>query len=340
MTPAAFLRWWGGELAALLPRGGGHGKAVRLRLDGDGLQVETDGRPGGRVKLGKAGQPLAGAPLKAAAEAAAEGRPVALEIAPGQALARHIRVARAAESELAGVLSFEIERHTPFRAAEVVFAWRPDPAQDDPEHLGVELVAVPRRILDPLCAGLADHGLTPGEILARPAADRAPVALPSAGEPPPAGARVLLPALVTAALLAVAVLSPLWRVEAAADARAAAVAQSRIAHAAGTDERRAAARNARAVRLLADARAARPTVLATLDAVSALLPDGTWLMRFAMTGAEAVLEGRTQSAVDLVGRLEAAPMVDAVAYAAPVTRDPAGGGERFGFNLTLAGGGR
>ncbi len=337
MSPAGFLAWWGGELAALLPGGPADSRrAVRLRLDGESLHIETDGQPAGKARIGKAGKPLAGAPLKAAAAAAAEGRPVILEIAPGQALGRQIRVARAAEQELEGVLSFEIERHTPFRADEVAYAWRPDPSQDDPQHVGVDLVAVPRRILDPLCAGLDAHGLTPAEVLARPDAAHAPLSLPDEGtDGPPASP--LLPVAVTALLVGAVLLSPLWRVEYAADARRAEAAAAQRAFAAEAGGRDAAARSARAVAQLAAARAERPTVLATLDALSGLLPDGTWLMRFAMTGPEAALEGRTQSAVDLVGRLEAAPRVAAVAYAAPVTRDPVGGGERFGFTVTLSG---
>ena len=160
------------------------------------------------------------------------------------------------------------------------------------------------------------------------------MALPVTNDPGRSGGP-LRPALITVALVAALLLSPLWRVEYAAATRRADVDAARAALQADTAGRATDAIHARALAQLAVARAERPTVLATLDALSELLPDGTWLMRFAMTGPEAALEGRTRSAVDLVERLDAAPTVTAVAYAAPVTRDPTGGGERFGFTVTL-----
>ena len=77
-----------------------------------------------------------------------------------------------------------------------------------------------------------------------------------------------------------------------------------------------------------------PEAIDTLNRLSVLLPDGSWLTALAINGDEVMIEGISDDNVRLVQLLEASPGFTALTYAAPVVRSRNDDNERFVFNLT------
>ncbi len=86
---------------------------------------------------------------------------------------------------------------------------------------------------------------------------------------------------------------------------------------------------------LAQTKAASPSVIRIFEALSALLPDGTWLRYVSLVRNEVLIEGLTDSSARLVARLENSPLFGSVKYVAPVTRERGGRFERFSFSIML-----
>src|SRR5450759_6024403 len=130
-----FLRWWTGELGALLPANwrelsllGGGGPLVSLREDELIVHEMRLGRLAelDRVRLSgldPAGQRLALANLLGRGSRGS-AQSVRLCLDGTQCLSKHIRLPLATEENLREVLGFEMDRHTPFKAEQVYFDYR------------------------------------------------------------------------------------------------------------------------------------------------------------------------------------------------------------------------
>jgi general secretion pathway protein L len=345
----AFLDWWLGELTGMLP--GRLRRAARLERDilrlelaGDSLEIE--------IQSGRRIQPVATVNLQAAEPGEADA---GLEAALGQIDLERVRVVlvlddakalrctltlpRAAVPELAELLEFEIERHTPFRADQVYFYYALGQAADA-DMIAVTLVVMPRRIVDPLMRWLAEHGLAPDSVTLSqeglfPGAAARRLSAAAAPEPK-AGRRLKLMAGLAAGLAVAAALSPVLRLSFTADRLAAAVEQASRDATATRALQVEADRLSLGLETVARAKAVAPSPLRILNALSTLLPDDTWLAQLGVAGAEVTLEGRTASSATLVGLIEASEMFDELSYLSPVTRDSGGAFERFNFSVKLS----
>ena len=153
----AFLRWWGRELAGLVPdrllllRLGRRRLIVSWRDDGPRLTECRGSRVLRDRPFGHAGRPPG-----------RFNRPTVILRFPAEAgLHRRVTLPRAADAALDRVLRFEIDRLTPWPADSVAFgARRLGPAKDG-ATIGVELSAMPRAQVDAALAALAKAGWTP-----------------------------------------------------------------------------------------------------------------------------------------------------------------------------------
>lgn len=349
---AGFFDWWLGELAGMLP--GGLRRAARLerdvfRLELSGEVLEITVGSGRRLRS-IATVPLAAADPAYADHALAaaldridlERYRVVLVLDDAKALRRTLTLPRAAAAELADLLEFEIERHTPFRADQVYFYYAVAAAADD-DTVAVTLVVIPRRIVDPLMQRLAGHGLVPDAVtLSDPALSPGTAArrlsAPARNGGEARGRRRLKLMLgLAVALAAAAALSPVLRLSLTANRLAADVARAAEDADATRALQREADRLSQGVEAVARAKASAPSPLRILNTLSTLLPDDTWLAQLGVTGDEVTLEGRTASSATLVGLLESSEMFDQLTYLSPVTRDGGGAFERFNFSVKLSG---
>jgi len=336
----AFLDWWGSELRSLIPqplrRAVGTARAhLVIRLDGRTVEAFHD--------RGAGQQPIAATEVtpddwgdlgtnfaQALNASDARGVETTLMIGASQVVRRNLRLPPTPDRDLPGLLSFEIERHTPFNPDEAYFSYRRDATHGD--SMDVTISVAPRRIVDPLIAALSHIGCPPNHVLLGDGDSRGVVGL---GAPAPRGG-MRLAGVALALLLIAAVASPLLRLEAVADDLAEtleAARQTANIKAGDNDGKALAAR-----RFLQDERSRRPSTIAVLNDLSAILPDGTWLVRYGQAGRDIALEGQTTSSADLIPRLEASPRFDAVQFDAPVTRGDRQDQERFTFSLRIAAG--
>lgn len=349
---AAMLDWWSSELAAMLPASvrramGLEQDVLLLRLSDERLEVGL--RESGRdrhidsIAWRDRDQADATTALRGLLSGLhGEAVRVVLTLDPALALRRTFQVPRAAEAEITGVLAFEIERHTPFRESEIHFDHTIDRANSSDSTLAVDMVIVPRRLVDPLIRALSalDFGLDEMMVSAAPdQADGADARVPVEGTVARRrhGANGFRLWASLAMILAIAAATtPLIRITSLADDLAVAVQQAK-AEAETTRALQAEADSlTRGMNVIARAKADASSPLTVLHALTDLLPDGTWVEQLSVVGDEVILEGRTDSSARLVGLLEASPLFDSVKYLAPVTRDAGAGVERFNFSLRLA----
>src|SRR5215475_4515960 len=171
---AGFLRWWLRELRAAVPGAGEMADGHRARtLD---VLVEanqavlryakgTMRRELGRISV----DPDAAATARALAarirrKVRLRRTDVVLCLPHDQALRRRIDLPLAAAENLREVVSFEMERHTSFRAEEVYFDFRLAGIDQETKRLSVNLVAAPRAVVDPAVRLLKDWNLPPDRI--------------------------------------------------------------------------------------------------------------------------------------------------------------------------------
>lgn len=341
-----FWRWWGRALASWLPARVRallelDGRRLLLRQEAGTLDValERSGQARGLVRLpwqpGEAGED----PLHGLVPPAMAALPRWLVLPADAALRRPMVVPAAAAERLHDVLGFEIDRQTPFAAADVRHAARVTGRRADGQ-LEAELVVVPKVVFD---AAVSRLGGT--------AAGLAGVDLDdAAGEP--LGVNLLPPTnrhhradpwarwnLALAALALVAVASAMWMVldnrRDAADVFEAASRQ-RIAQAReASDQRRQVADHIEGTQHLAALRAARPTMVEVLDELSRRLPDHSFLERLSVEDGRLVLIGQSTEASALVRELGESPLWREPALAGALQPDPRSRRDRFTLTAEL-----
>src|SRR4051812_7508455 len=220
-----FFRWWFGQLAELLPerwRAGGRsgGDAVVIgpagpRCDSAEAVTVSLRRNGRETPLGRF--PLAASGLSDIPRQT--GKPTVLRIAETEVLGKTLSLPLAAERQLEQVLTFEMDRETPFKPDELFWTYRIDRRDRQLGQLFVRLLLLPRVRLERLLASLEHAGIVPrwAEIAAGPARG-CRLALSAGGTQSNRGARPWLfwPAAACCALLALAAVATPFARQAAA----------------------------------------------------------------------------------------------------------------------------
>lgn len=263
--------------------------------------------------------------------ATAKGRQVVLELSPGEALVTDLTLPAAAEENLRQVVGYEMDRHTPFTAAQVHFGYRRMGRRTVGGRLPIRLGVVPKARLDEQLEALAVFGLSPDRVQppGEPGIDLMPAARRGSERRLPS-----LRALLTGAIILVVVLAlayPAWNLR-----HSAKVLQEEATDLARTADTAQRLRDERdqlleTARVVVDRRVNRPAVAAVMEELAALLPDHTWLISFQLNGDSVVIRGETPSASDLIGLLQGSPRFQSVGFSAPVTRE----GNRERFQITM-----
>ncbi|MGF1502345.1 MAG: PilN domain-containing protein [Paracoccaceae bacterium] len=343
-----FLDWWGRELSALVPSGLRRALApgvIRLAAvpSSEGLVLERHDR---RVRrLG----PLARLGRKKRARLARDAARCRLlpllAVPQDRVVTREVSLPGAAAEDLAGVLGFEIDRLTPFRARELYYAFRMARTRPETGKIDVALVFAPRADLDPFLEEMRKAGLQAAAIdVLEPTGRLAGLDL----LPPAETARTPWTARLSAGLAAAALLlGGAWgwlewsAAEREAEALRDAVFQAR--RAAIALARPATPAVAEGAALTAwRRREATPLALETVAHITEILPDDTWLESLTLEDGRVDMSGQSANATDLIRRFEAHPAFTRPEFRAPITRtgDGAdGGAERFLLTVALTGGG-
>lgn len=342
---AAFLDWWLGELAGLVPR------FLRRPFSrrGETIILEPADQPGGEggrlfLQRGKAvealgafGDGLAQLPAKARRSR----RSVTLALPQGRAVRQTINLPLAAEENLREVIGFEMDRLTPFRREEVYYDQRVlgrDPAR---EQLEVELTLSPRATVDGFLEAAEELGLKPQRVDVATGEGGHPLGLDllqlTAGKRSSRFARaVTVVLLITACGLGAASIAiPLDRkARLEADLRRQVTEARANAAAARELESDMAARQAH-VLYVHDLKRGVPSASAVMDSVTRLLPDDTWLYQLRVNDDKVEISGYAPNSSSLIQLFEDAPAFAEARFRAPVTQDAKLGMDRFSLQLRI-----
>jgi general secretion pathway protein L len=351
------LQWWLGELAALVP------ERLRRRLTpvtdtlvillGDGeatlcLETRQEVKTLGPIDLRGEGEAhhRVSALLRQhgmARELAGRRAPTCVRLRADRALRTVVDLPLAAEGNLEEVVSFELDRHTPFRADQAAFSHRVLERDAEAQRLRVEIIVVPRPVIDQAVAvaarlqldadridvGEADGSLAgSGNLLP----SRSPVARQRSHE------RTLVYALgaAVAALVLIAIYLPIHTMQRTADSlqeQFEAAKKSAIAAAALQKEIDALRKDEL---FLVDRKRDRPTVSKLLLEATRILPDDTWLSEWQLAGTEMQLTGYAGSASAVVNLLEESKIFRNTTFQSPVVQDSKSGRERFHVATQIA----
>lgn len=337
-----FLDWWGGELVALLPARVRAWLAERrdevcVRLEPGALLLEprrrgVRGEPV-RVDLAQDSAEIARA-TRAVVVAGEELPDVVYCLAPGKLLRRTLVLPAAAEENLLQVLGFEMDRQTPFTAAQVYYDARVRSRDAAAKTVQVELALVPRAVIEPELAALANAGL------ALDAVDGTNVDGTRLGfNLLPADRRArradfwlrldLALGAVVVLLLGVVMAQSVANHEASVAAlRAAADAQS--AHAREVAASRTRLRDAtEGANFLVRKKRSRPPVIDLILDVTRVLPNDSWLQRLSVTGEQVQLQGQAKEAASLIPILQRSTLIEGPALQGAITPDARTNKEQF-----------
>jgi general secretion pathway protein L len=343
-----FLQWWLGELGALMP--------ARWKVLADAyagvpiVAFEGDEVARYEVRLSK----LAEAGRVAIATLAPEGQRMAVRklleqgeggrariAVPDELLMRRqVWLPAATAENLRGVLGFEMDRHTPFRADQVYFDFRITLHDNERSLIRVDFVAIPKSHLDSLVGkgetlglkivaahprGDLDNGVPERNLLAGQEQRRKEGGLWNRTNLILAGAAVLL--------LFAALLIPIWQMRSTAMALGPRLEKAR------TDAQGVEAIRAELDALVTDhnhiagRKHAIPGALQVLEEVSKALPDTTWVQVFELKtlpkAREVVITGETASSSKLLETLEQGGMLKNASFRGQLTKGQSATQERF-----------
>ncbi|HYC15535.1 MAG TPA: hypothetical protein VEC75_14890, partial [Stellaceae bacterium] len=300
--PAEAVAWWLRELMGMVPGG------LRRSLSGDseGLVLAVDAAGSAQAIYASGGRREVLGILDSSPEATAALRRIlqeprwrrriagtaAIELPAAVALRTRTSLPRAAAGNLREVLSFDLDRRTPFKSADVYFDCYIAARDARAGLLQVDLVVVAREWVEDALALARGLGLAVESVQLR--SEDGTESLPYDLLPPqerPARRRsgnLLLAALAVASLLlgAVAAGLPLYHAHERAAALAMEVAEAKRAAAATAAVQKEIEIARQEESMLAERRRREPTISETLFVLTHLLPDDAWLSDLRISGAE------------------------------------------------------
>lgn len=345
-----FFQWWGRELAFLVPK-----KLRQALREHQGLLVITPDEHGFSAlfyrdeedtqpiaKRFTAADPGAYTQFKQRYPALEKAESV-LRLNADQALHKVIYLPAAAQENLAQVLTFELDRYTPFKADQVYFSSVIlDKTEQGP--LRLLLILTPQARLDEQLMLLSSWGIHPQTVDYQPALSAFPQTL---------NAYNLLPARYRAqgdrlgqsmhwllsgigVLLALSALVwPVWQQSEAVDSLKTRIKilqkQTQVIEA---QQQEIDAIRAETQKLI-DIKQQSPALLAVLNELSKLLNDETWLTHLQFSETHVQIQGQSPAASALIGLLEASDFFSNVSFVSPLTQDKTSGRERFQISMDI-----
>ena len=271
--------------------------------------------------------------------------PVILRLSGQDAIQKILSLPVAAKENLNQVVAYELDRYTPFKAAQVYFAVKLLPAINEPGQLSVMIVLTTKELLDGLYEDVKALGISPLFVDYE--------GLPNNIENTDYNYNLLpeklrqktarLPQLIHYGLISLCCLlllsviaMPVWfeyqtverlRLKATSlekDAKKVKVMQSSID--AVIDE----------TNLLIKEKNATPGVLLMLTTLSTLIKDDTWLSYAQYSDGHLQIQGESTTASTLIALLEESELFVNARFASPVTQDSISKLERFQITVDVA----
>jgi general secretion pathway protein L len=358
-----FWRWWMAELEPLVPAASrsalrrwrmrpviefGEREAVFWRpeiVDGEielaaMAKAPLHGDPADIAAVGRAAMASIGA--DAQGNVAARPPRVVVALPPRQLMRKRMVLPAAVEENLEQALSYDLDRHTPFRPEQLYFdavVVDRDPAR---KTITVDWVAALKTVVDGARRQAEAWGASVQAVVPGPASTVPPqLNLIPSDERPRAGSwrrwQVWLPLVLIATVALAAVLVPLVQKREYAIALNKQAEEARVQALAADDVRTQLERAQGEYNFVLAKKYAYPGTVQLLDGVTRVLPDDTWVtqleMRTSLRGKETqrdlVLRGESANAGKLIGLLEDSKLVEQAALRSSTTKIQPGPGEIF-----------
>ena len=341
-----FFSWWGTQLLACLPepwrrRLSGSSEALLLEVGENEIVVLRE-RNAGTTDIGRIGLDLS-EEARTAEIHRLQGRTenpglrTILCIPESRALTRTLTLPAAAEENLKQVLSFEMDRQTPFKTDQVYFDSRLISRDGATRSLRVELVVLPRSVLDSQLAAVSGGAIEFDAVDVRNAEASGGVRRGVNLLPVERRARrrdMRLP--INLGLLALAVILLVFNMSKSLDNRAVAVETMR----AEVVKAEQAARQVLELKktledsvsganFLAEKKRKGPLVIALLNDLAGRLNDDTYLERLSIENNQIQIQGQSKEAASLIGALSGSPFLANPKLEGQIQPDPRTGKDRF-----------
>jgi general secretion pathway protein L len=358
-----FWRWWMAELAPVVPAASrsalkrwrmrpviefGEREAVFWRpeiVDGEielaaMAKAPLTGDPADIAAVGRAAM----ASITADAQGNVAARPprVIVALPPRQVMRKRLVLPAAVEENLVQTLSYDLDRHTPFRPDQLYFdavVVDRDPAL---KTIAVDWVAALKTAVDAARRQAEAWGASVQAVLPGPASTVPPrLNLIPNEERPRAGSwrrwQVWVPLVLVAAVALAAVLVPLVQKREYAIALNKQAEEARVQALAADAVRARLERAQGEYNFVLAKKYAYPGTVQLLDGVTRVLPDDTWVTQLEMrtslhgkdTQRDLVLRGESANAGKLIGLLEDSKLVEQAALRSSTTKIQPGPGEIF-----------
>jgi general secretion pathway protein L len=251
--------------------------------------------------------------------------PIMLRLADDDVLGKTIRLPAATERDLAQVLSFEMDRETPFSVEEVLWSYRLSERDKQRGQITVRLRLISRALLAPFLEFLASANILVTRVEIAGGVDDGlvlPIDTNGARSTRYSGTRFLRSASAALCLVlaVLAMAAPLVR-QARDNARLdREIAVNRDAAEEAEHLRHEIDRLKGAGDVVQKERAAASDPLATLAALTTVLPDDTYLTELQQQQNKVTFGGRSAAASRLIGAIASSNELHNPVFVAPVTR--------------------
>ncbi len=346
-----FLRWWLGELVGIVPERlrdlvGRSGQRLWISITGDTVVFEhvkgksvqwlgnLDLTQTSPAAQGEAAREIIGSAKLRSAE-------VVIRLPRDNSLRRMVDLPSPALENLREVLSFEMDRHTPFGSDEVYFDYHVRAHDTENKRIKVDLLVVTREIADRAIDLVTGWGLDPDKLSLAEGTESDTIfnLLPAVAGGRKQGRTMQLSgylALATCVLLALAIYLPLKHKQDVLEEIEARLQQARTdATEADKLTKQIEAMEERS-RFVMQQKRSRFTVTELLNEVTELLPDNTWVLQFGQRGDKMTMSGYSNKPSALIGLLEESELLSQVSFSSPVTADPKVGRERFNISASVS----
>ena len=264
---------------------------------------------------------------------------IVLKLTPEQALRHRIVLPLAVAENLREALTYELDRHTPFRAEDVYFDYQVRSTDRQAQRISVDIIVVPRAMVDRAVSLMKEWGMTPDriDVAGSGGDDRIDLHASAARGPHGRFTRYLSRSL---AALAIALAGTAVYLEFRKQQETLSVYQEAL------EQRQRESRNAEAAnsqladllnrsQYIVQRKQDRPLVAALFDEVTKRIPDDIWFTQFHLQADKMVVSGYAPSASALIALLEDSPMLSQVRFMSPVTLDPKRALERFNLSASI-----
>jgi len=343
-----FLRWWTEELRQAMPVAWQHKlqhamRRVTLVLHDDSLLVGVDeNRSVQTLEVFSNAQEVSLQKSRLEnllLEHELQEAPRFLLLDADTVLSRELKLPLAADSNLAQVLSFEMDRQTPFKASDIYFDWNVIERNSDSGQLRLELFVAPRSDIDEAVQAasgwgqhlsgvdIIDGGKARGVNLL-PAERRVKRSNPKVRLSLALGA---LSILLLALVMVQSVYLRAHQVEELTEAIAAVQGEAREV----MKVKKQIEDTSEAAGFLARSRSSVPLAIEVLADVTRILPDDTYLDRLVITNSSVQMQGKSKNAQQLIELVNKSNLLDEAAFRGSTRLDARSGLEIFEVNAVV-----